>query len=84
MGSGIARERWHLLLDLLVPAVGASAAHLVLERAFLHDLRSEPLGGPPHCIGKALVVGLGPVHQEPACPPLPDQILRQSVAEHGP
>src|SRR6187401_1652301 len=73
IGRDVLREGRNLLLDLLVPTVRSSASGFVPELALLDDLHAEPLCGAPKCGGEGLVVWLGPMHQEPAPPLLPDQ-----------
>jgi hypothetical protein len=84
MGWHVLREGRNLLLNLLMPAVRAPASSLDLERALLDDFRSEPLCSAPKRSGECFIAGSGPVHQEPAPPLLPDQVLRQRIGEHGP
>jgi hypothetical protein len=55
----------------------------MFEGALLDDLRAEALCGAPKCSRKGLIIGPGPIHQEPAPPMLPDQILRKRIGEHG-
>src|SRR5690606_37859558 len=79
---GFLEERRNLLLNLLIAAIGATAAGVLVELKLLDDLATELFGGPPIGIREKLIFGGRPIDEQPVPPLLPSEVLRERVGQH--